>query len=228
MEQCEKCLEENKESILTKGYGYGYIGKKGNCTRHDKRESCEKCVEETKRHLKQYGRGYGYIGEKDNCERHKKIILCEKCISDNMERPTSSYQIPIGEQGKCKIHDAKKPNLNSSLSWSDGQPYERSRRMKHQIEIENEEFSKKVEQTAYSSSLHHDENTWEILNQSLSGSGFKVSNKREELGDKLAHRDMVQQIGFNPFLGETNYVDDISIRDQFMKPINTTQGDKSI
>ena len=117
---------------------------------------------------------------------------------------------------------------NNILKWTDGQPYERSRRMKHQIQIENEEFSKQMEQTAYTSSLHHDENTWDILNQSLSGSGFKVSNKREELGDKLANREMIQQIGFNPFLGQTNYVDDISIRDQYLKPINTTQGEKNI
>ena len=112
--------------------------------------------------------------------------------------------------------------------WTDGQPYERTRRMKHQIQIEQEQFSKKIENTAYTSSLHHDENTWEILNQTLSGTGFKVSNKREELGDKLANREMVQQIGFNPFLGQTNYVDDISIRDQFLKPANTTQGVKNL
>ena len=35
---------------------------------------------------------------------------------------------------------------------------------------------------------------------------------------------MVQQIGFNPFLGQTNYAEDISIRDQYLKPVNTTQG----
>ena len=110
-----------------------------------------------------------------------------------------------------------------SWKWTDGQPYERSRRMKHQIEIENEQFKKEMDTSAYSSSLHHDENTWDILNQSLSGSGFKVSNKREELGNKLANRELVQQIGYNPFLGETNYINDISIRDQFLKPINTTQ-----
>jgi hypothetical protein len=111
--------------------------------------------------------------------------------------------------------------------WSDGKPYERTRRMKHQIEMENNDFSKNIENSAYSSSLNHDENTWEILNQSLHDSGFKISNKREELGDKLANRDMIQQIGFNPFLGESNYINDISIRDQYLKPINTTQGDKN-
>jgi hypothetical protein len=99
--------------------------------------------------------------------------------------------------------------------------------MKHQIQMENEEYSKKMETTAYSSSLNHDENTWEILNQSISGCGFKSSNKREELGDKLANRAMIQQIGFNPFLGETNYIDDISVRDQYLKPMNTKQGEKS-
>ncbi len=113
----------------------------------------------------------------------------------------------------------------SSLKWTDGLPYERSRRMKHQVQLENEQFKQEMESSAYSTSLNHDENTWEILNQSLSGSGFKVSNKREELGNKLAGREMVQQIGFNPFLGQTNYADDISIRDQFLKPINTTEDD---
>ena len=42
-------------------------------------------------------------------------------------------------------------------------------------------------------------------------SGFKVSSKREELD-----RGLTQQIGFNPFY--------IFIRNQFLKPVNTTQG----
>jgi hypothetical protein len=110
--------------------------------------------------------------------------------------------------------------------WTDGKPYERSRRMKIQIEIENANYNKEIENSAYKSSLNHDENTWEILNQSLSGSGFKVSNKREELGNKLADRELIQQIGYNPFLNQSSYVNDISIRDQYLKPINTTQGEK--
>ena len=109
--------------------------------------------------------------------------------------------------------------------WTKGEPYERSRRLKHVEEYENKKFSKEMESSAYTTSLNHDENTWDILNQSLSGSGFKVSNKREELDSKIAGRDMIQQIGFNPFLGQTNYAEDITIRDQFLKPINTTQGE---
>jgi hypothetical protein len=108
--------------------------------------------------------------------------------------------------------------------WTKGEPYERSRRLKHVQELENKEFSKEMNESAYTSSLNHDENTWELLNQSAANSGFKVSNKREELDSKMAGRDMLQQIGFNPFLGQNNYIEDISVRDQFLKPVNTTQG----
>jgi hypothetical protein len=147
---------------------------------------------------------------------------CVKCLEEN----ANSIRINgygygyIGKENHCQKHNN---SLSSDIKWTDGQPYERSRRMKHQLAMEQEQFSKEIESSAYTSSLHHDENTWDILNQTIAGAGFKVSNKREELGNKLADRDMVQQIGFNPFLGQTNYVDDISIRDQFLKPINTTQ-----
>jgi hypothetical protein len=108
--------------------------------------------------------------------------------------------------------------------WTKGEPYERSRRLKHVQELENKQFSKEMDDSAYTSSLNHDENTWDLLNQTAANSGFKVSNKREEIDSKMAGRDMLQQIGFNPFLGENNYINDISVRDQFLKPVNTTQG----
>ena len=63
-----------------------------------------------------------------------------------------------------------------------------------------------------------------ILNQSIYTQGFRHSNKREELHDKMANRDLIQQIGFNPFLSnQNNYAEDISIRDQFLKPLNTSE-----
>jgi len=116
--------------------------------------------------------------------------------------------------------------------WTKGEPYERSRRFKNtdnsnntdniNDNIQTHQFSKELEQSAYTSSLNHDENTWDILNQSLSGVGFKVSNKREELDFKISGREMVQQCGFNPFLLESDYANDVAIRDQFLKPVNTT------
>jgi len=106
--------------------------------------------------------------------------------------------------------------------WTNGEPYERSRRLKHVAEMENKEFGKDVEIAAYSTALNHDENTWDILNQSLSGVGFKVSNKREELDKQISDRELVQQRGFNPFLGANDYANDISIHDKYLKPLNTT------
>ena len=107
--------------------------------------------------------------------------------------------------------------------WTNGEPYERSRRpnKKSAIEEENiqdELFSKRVEESAYSTSLNHDENTWDILNQGF----LKQSNKREELDNKIADRQLVQQKGFNPFLNDSNYVEDIAVSDMYLKPINTT------
>lgn len=103
-----------------------------------------------------------------------------------------------------------------NLKWTNGLPYERSKR--------NDAYKIQSPQSqnnnAIINALNHDETTWEILNQ---GNIFKVSNKREELGNRLATRDMVQQIGFNPFLGETNYIEDVSNRDKFLKPMNTTE-----
>jgi len=159
-----------------------------------------------------------------------KIDYCEECLKeiDEFNKGIRSERFDyLGKKNDCVIHNpnGRTYNSNGVIKWTDEQPYERSRRMKHQIAMEQEKFSKEMESSAYTSSLHHDENTWDILNQSLSGAGFKVSNKREELGNKLAGREMIQQIGFNPFLGQTNYADDIAIRDQFLKPINTKQDD---
>jgi hypothetical protein len=118
--------------------------------------------------------------------------------------------------------------------WTKGEPYERSRRIfKEQTQDKDKDtqdkdtarFNEEIANSAYSTALNHDENTWDILNQSLSGNGFKVSNKREELDFKIADRDLVQQRGNNPFLSDTNYVNDVSVRDQFLKPINTA-GDR--
>lgn len=113
--------------------------------------------------------------------------------------------------------------------WTKGEPYEKTKRTykrKEPDDIVNDNpfFIKDLEKTAYSSSLNYDENTWSILNESNAANGFKMSNKREDLDLKMADREMIQQIGFNPFLSQSNYADDISASDNFLKPVNTTEG----
>ena len=109
--------------------------------------------------------------------------------------------------------------------WSNGQPYKKSKRPvknaiteEEYVEDQDEIFSKDIEKSAYSTSLNHDENTWDILNQGF----LKQSSKREALDNKIADRELVQQKGFNPFLNESNYVQDISNSDMYLKPMNTT------
>ena len=113
--------------------------------------------------------------------------------------------------------------------WTKGEPYERSRRRynndqnnEEELLTESNQISKELEISAYSSSLNYDENTWDILNQEAASNGFKLSNKREDLDLKIADRQLIQQRGFNPFLSENNYVDDVTVRDNYLKPQNTT------
>jgi len=109
-----------------------------------------------------------------------------------------------------------------SFKWTNGTQCERSKRL--YIKEVDDARNKEIEKNAYLSSLNYDENTWDILNKTNSGVGlgFKISNKREEIGQKLQEREMIQQIGYNPFLGNQNYLNDVETRDRFMKPQNTT------
>jgi hypothetical protein len=105
--------------------------------------------------------------------------------------------------------------------WTNNQFYERSRRIKHQIEMEKKTFENKIETDAFSSSLNYDENTWDLLNQI--STGVKIGcNMRENLDSKFSERKLIQQTIVNPFHTGNNYVDDVSNRDKFLKPINTT------
>jgi hypothetical protein len=110
--------------------------------------------------------------------------------------------------------------------WTKGEPYERSRRIvnKENVDVQFDvEEHKSTDDLAYSCSLNHDENTWELLNQSLIGNDFRQINKREDTDKRLSERQMVSQINMNPYLVNNNYVDDIETRDTFLKPISTNQ-----
>lgn len=110
--------------------------------------------------------------------------------------------------------------------WTKGEPYEKSRRIPNKVNT-NEDLSNNIdtnsnflnktnEDLAYSCSLNHDENTWEILNQSFNG--FRQENKRADTDKRLSERQMVSQINMNPYLMNNNYVDDIQAHSDFMKP----------
>jgi hypothetical protein len=103
--------------------------------------------------------------------------------------------------------------------WSKGLNYDRSKRIFKESMDDN--FNKIVEETAYTSSLNHDENTWEIMNNNLFDKGFVQNSKREDTDKKLSERQMMCQVNMNPYLTNNSYVQDLSVHDQFMKPIST-------
>jgi len=103
--------------------------------------------------------------------------------------------------------------------WSKGLNYDRSKRIIKESMDEN--FNKIVEETAYTSSLNHDENTWEIMNNNLFDKGFVQNSKREDTDKKLSERQMMCQVNMNPYLTNNSYVQDLSVHDQYMKPVST-------
>jgi hypothetical protein len=103
--------------------------------------------------------------------------------------------------------------------WSKGLNYDRSKRIIKESIDDN--FNKIVEETAYTSSLNHDENTWEIMNNNLFDKGFVQNSKREDTDKKLSERQMMCQVNMNPYLTNNTYVQDLSVHDQYMKPVST-------
>jgi len=48
------------------------------------------------------------------------------------------------------------------------------------------------------------------------------SNKRETSYNKMAEREMIRQVGMNPYTN-TNYIDGIEIRDKFLMPFHESK-----
>ena len=119
--------------------------------------------------------------------------------------------------------------MNDSLckewKWSNGISYSKSVRSdKPSNEIKNE-----IKET-----IHSELNAIaQSLNDQLLSCGetlysrSDVTNRREESYSKMSEREMINQIGQNPFLMNADYVSDVAIQDRFLKPKSTTTTEKS-
>lgn len=106
--------------------------------------------------------------------------------------------------------------------WSLGELYYKSARLEKQVTNTTEIVSEyDTQQNAINQSLAEDLST---ASNSNSNSNINSNSKREELDNKMADRELVLQRGANPFLQQSSYVNDIVVRDMFLKPVNTTQG----
>ena len=48
-----------------------------------------------------------------------------------------------------------------------------------------------------------------------------ASNKREDVNTKLSDRQMLGQVSHNPFLTSTDYVNDLEVQENYLKPQNS-------
>lgn len=104
--------------------------------------------------------------------------------------------------------------------WSKGEAYYKSARRhnnaNNDVEInDNKAISRSLNEGTY------DEDSINITNTMFSRNQNASASKREDLDSRISDRDMVAQRGFNPFLNGNNYVNDITNRDMYLKPINT-------
>lgn len=101
-------------------------------------------------------------------------------------------------------------------TWSYGEKQERSNRDKDKValnKLKDENSESMI--NAHSVSLNHDENTWDMMTKL----NKENHSNREELHFKVSDRQMMQQIGNNPFL-DNNYHKDVSNHNIFLIPKN--------
>jgi|AntAceMinimDraft_18_1070375.scaffolds.fasta_scaffold328913_1 hypothetical protein len=110
--------------------------------------------------------------------------------------------------------------------WSNGSIVERSPRISikedNPVSAQSMHMSKEIlDNEAYLQSLNCDYD-----------SEFRENNKREESYNKMAEREMIAQIGQNPFFVNNNqdndeYVNNVTIQDKYLKPVSTIMVDKT-
>lgn len=120
--------------------------------------------------------------------------------------------------------------------WSNGEPYYKTAREtkpdineeEHKLEQQMDyEIGYDSQQNAISQSLA-DNNSFtemdmmDVTNSMFSRSQNETTNRREYLDNKIANRESIFQRGVNPFMNQTSYVNDVVVRDMFLKPVCTT------
>jgi hypothetical protein len=113
--------------------------------------------------------------------------------------------------------------------WTFGDKYEKSyRQIKHQNHQKQQslidygdEDPKKMSHLAFQQALLSENDVWSMEEQQVFVNLDKPLNKREDTYNRMAEREMVGQIGMNPFM-QRNYLEDVVIQDNFLKPVSTS------
>ena len=78
------------------------------------------------------------------------------------------------------------------------------------------------QQMAQQQSLLSESDPWSLDEFGKQFSNSTSMNKREDTYNKISEREMMGQMGRNPFMSENNYLHDVITQDDFLKPISTT------
>jgi hypothetical protein len=124
--------------------------------------------------------------------------------------------------------------------WSHGELYEKSPRQRRnqkyisksqqqsqqqlQQQMQNDydiEDAKKSAELAFQQSLLSENDVWSLEEQQIFVNQEKPANRREDTYNRMAERELVGQIGMNPFV-QRNYLEDVMIQDNYLKPISTS------
>jgi len=125
--------------------------------------------------------------------------------------------------------DKKKVKWNDWIEWkwTNGEKYEKSPRQPRrvqqsqtQIDYEDEDPSK-MAQLAFQQALLSENDVWSLEEQQVFVNPDKPMNKREDTYNRMAEREMVGQIGMNPFM-QRNYLEDVMVQENFLKPVSTS------
>ena len=94
------------------------------------------------------------------------------------------------------------------FKWTRGEKYEQS------FKADKEKYVETDSKTDYNSmkTLLFDDGTESCM---------RISNKREDANTKLNERCMIESISQNPFLPRNNYINDLQVQDEFLKPRNS-------
>ena len=119
--------------------------------------------------------------------------------------------------------------------WSIGEAYYKSARTQNNNNDKNADYNND-KNTDYINTQEYYDSPSQAINNALNDNDLinltnsifsrnqnNLSNRREDLDNKMSDRDKISQRGINPFL-QNSYVNDVVTRDIFLKPINTTQG----
>ena len=78
-----------------------------------------------------------------------------------------------------------------------------------------------MSQLAFQQALLSENDIWSLEEQQVFVNPDKPMNKREDTYNRMAEREMVGQIGMNPFM-QRNYLEDVIVQENFLKPVSTS------